>query len=113
MLHHPTLDKLNALKFTGMAKGLAEQMALPEIELRLAMSWRVREISYYQMVIEETHCAYGLSNRDRASLRVFASEEIHRLNLASDKEIVGLYLLHLFLVSEAEQMTQSIEEPAD
>jgi len=32
MLHHPTLDKLNALKFTGMAKGLAEQMTLPEIE---------------------------------------------------------------------------------
>ena len=32
MLHHPTLDKLNALKFTGMAKGLTEQMALPEIE---------------------------------------------------------------------------------
>lgn len=32
MLHHPTLDKLNALKFTGMAKGLTEQMVLPEIE---------------------------------------------------------------------------------
>ncbi|MCF6283379.1 MAG: AAA family ATPase, partial [Candidatus Polarisedimenticolaceae bacterium] len=32
MLHHPTLDKLNDLKFTGMAKGLTEQMALPGIE---------------------------------------------------------------------------------
>ena len=32
MLHHPTLDKLNTLKFTGMAKGLAEQMTFPEIE---------------------------------------------------------------------------------
>lgn len=32
MLHHPTLDKLNALQFTGMAKALTEQMALPEIE---------------------------------------------------------------------------------
>lgn len=32
MLNHPTLDKLQTLKFTGMAKALAEQMALPEIE---------------------------------------------------------------------------------
>jgi DNA replication protein DnaC len=32
MLNHPTLDKLNTLKFTGMAKALSEQMALPEIE---------------------------------------------------------------------------------
>ncbi len=88
-------------------------MALPEIELRLAMSWRVREISYYQMVIEETHCAYGLSNRDRASLRIFASEEIQKLNIASDTEIVELYLRHLFLVSEVAQMVSTIEEPAD
>jgi DNA replication protein DnaC len=32
MLIHPTLDKLNMLRFTGMAKALAEQMQLPEIE---------------------------------------------------------------------------------
>lgn len=32
MLNHPTLDKLHALKFTGMAKALSEQIALPEIE---------------------------------------------------------------------------------
>lgn len=32
MLNHPTLDKLNTLKFTGMAKALTEQMVLPEIE---------------------------------------------------------------------------------
>jgi len=32
MLNHPTLDKLNALKFTGMAKALTEQMTLPGIE---------------------------------------------------------------------------------
>ena len=32
MLNHPTLDKLHALRFTGMAKALAEQMQLPEIE---------------------------------------------------------------------------------
>ena len=32
MLHHPTLDKLNALKFTGMAKALTDQIAIPEIE---------------------------------------------------------------------------------
>ena len=32
MLHHPTLDKLNTLKFSGMVKALAEQMAMPEIE---------------------------------------------------------------------------------
>jgi hypothetical protein len=30
MLNHPTLDKLLALKLTGMAKALSEQTALPE-----------------------------------------------------------------------------------
>ena len=30
MLTHPTLDKLAALKLTGMAKAFSEQMALPE-----------------------------------------------------------------------------------
>jgi len=30
MLTHPTLDKLAALKLTGMAKALSEQMAWPE-----------------------------------------------------------------------------------
>ena len=30
MLNHPTLDKLLALRLTGMAKALSEQMALPE-----------------------------------------------------------------------------------
>ena len=29
MLKHPTLDKLQALKFTGMAAALAEQLQLP------------------------------------------------------------------------------------
>lgn len=32
MLNHPTLDKLEALRFNGMAKALTEQMALPDIE---------------------------------------------------------------------------------
>jgi len=32
MLTHPTLDKLQALKFTGMASALAEQMQMPDIE---------------------------------------------------------------------------------
>ena len=32
MLHHPTLDKLQALRFTGMVKALTEQAALPEID---------------------------------------------------------------------------------
>jgi DNA replication protein DnaC len=32
MLTHPTLDKLQALKFTGMANALAEQMQMPDIE---------------------------------------------------------------------------------
>ncbi len=32
MLHHPTLEKLNTLKFTGMVKALTEQMSLPDIE---------------------------------------------------------------------------------
>jgi DNA replication protein DnaC len=32
MLHHPTVEKLQALRFTGMAQALTEQMALPDIE---------------------------------------------------------------------------------
>ncbi len=32
MLTHPTLDKLQALKFTGMAEALAEQINMPDIE---------------------------------------------------------------------------------
>jgi DNA replication protein DnaC len=32
MLIHPTVDKLHALKFTGMAKALAEQIEQPDIE---------------------------------------------------------------------------------
>jgi DNA replication protein DnaC len=32
MLNHPTLDKLQDLRFTGMAKALTEQMALPDID---------------------------------------------------------------------------------
>ena len=32
MLTHPTLDKLQTLKFTGMAAALAEQLQLPDIE---------------------------------------------------------------------------------
>lgn len=32
MLNHPTLDKLQALRFTGMLKALTEQAAIPDIE---------------------------------------------------------------------------------
>ena len=32
MLNHPTLDKLEALRFSGMAKALTEQMDVPDIE---------------------------------------------------------------------------------
>ena len=88
-------------------------MALSGVELRLAMSWRVREISYYQLVIEETHCAYGLNDGERSRLRVFASEEIHKLNLVSDKEIVELYLRHLLSVKSVAQMVGFIEEEVD
>jgi DNA replication protein DnaC len=32
MLHHPTLDKLNELKFTGMSAALTEQLSLDNID---------------------------------------------------------------------------------
>ena len=32
MLNHPTLDKLEALRFSGMVKALTEQMEIPDIE---------------------------------------------------------------------------------
>jgi DNA replication protein DnaC len=31
MLNHPTLEKLQALKLTGMLKALSEQMTMPEV----------------------------------------------------------------------------------
>ena len=31
MLNHPTLDKLEALRFSGMVKALTEQMEIPDI----------------------------------------------------------------------------------
>ena len=88
-------------------------MALSALELRLAMSWRVREISYYQMVIEETHCSPSLNDGERRRLRIFASEEIHKLNRVSDKEVVDLYLQHLLAVKNVAQMADFIEEEID
>ena len=41
MLNHPTLDKLEALRFTGMAKALTKQMAVPDI-IRRQLTWPVR-----------------------------------------------------------------------
>ena len=32
MLTHPTLDKLQALKFTGMAAALNDQLSMPDID---------------------------------------------------------------------------------
>ena len=32
MLTHPTLEKLQTLKFTGMAKALSEQLQMPDIQ---------------------------------------------------------------------------------
>ena len=32
MLKHPTLDKLQALKFTGMAAALTDQLTTPDID---------------------------------------------------------------------------------
>ena len=32
MLHHPTLEKLNVLKLTGMSRALQEQDTFPGIE---------------------------------------------------------------------------------
>ena len=32
MLKHPTLDKLQALKFTGMVAALNDQMSMPDID---------------------------------------------------------------------------------
>lgn len=32
MLHHPTLEKLQSLRFTGMLKALQEQQQLPDID---------------------------------------------------------------------------------
>ncbi len=88
-------------------------MALPEIELRLAMSWRVREISYFQMVIEESRCANGLNDGERRRLRVFASAEINKLNLANDEEIVSSYFIYLLSIKNVAQMADFMEESVD
>lgn len=40
MLNHPTLEKLTALRLTGMGKALREQMEMPDIE-QLAFTERL------------------------------------------------------------------------
>ena len=40
MLHHPTLEKLQTLRLTGMAKAFSEQIALPESQ-RLSFEERL------------------------------------------------------------------------
>ena len=52
MLNHPTLDKLNTLKFTGMAKALSEQMALPEIE-QLSFEERLGLLADREMTVRD------------------------------------------------------------
>ena len=45
MLNHPTLDKLVALKLTGMAKAFSEQMDLPESQT-LSFEERLGRLRY-------------------------------------------------------------------
>lgn len=72
MLTHPTLDKLQALKFTGMAAALAEQMNMPDIE-QLAFEERLGLLIDREMTARENR---RLSSRlRRAQLKHGAALE--------------------------------------
>ena len=72
MLNHPTLDKLLALKLTGMAKALSEQMALPESQA-LSFEERLGLLVDREMTVRSDR---RLTTRVRqAKLRLSASLE--------------------------------------
>jgi DNA replication protein DnaC len=72
MLKHPTLDKLQALKFTGMAAALADQMATPDID-ELAFEERLGLLVDREITERENR---RLTNRlRRAKLRHAAALE--------------------------------------
>jgi DNA replication protein DnaC len=72
MLTHPTLDKLVALKLTGMAKALSEQMALPESQA-LSFEERLGLLVDREMTVRSDR---RLTTRLRqAKLRLSASVE--------------------------------------
>jgi hypothetical protein len=63
MLNQPTLDKLRALKLTGMANALQEQLETPHLDLdfesRLGMlvdqEWLIRENRRLQRRLQQGH----------------------------------------------------------
>ena len=61
MLTHPTLDKLQRLKFTGMAAALTEQRAMPDRE-RLSFEERLGLLVDRELTVREDR---RLSNRLR------------------------------------------------
>ena len=72
MLNHPTLDKLVALKLTGMAKALSEQMDVPESQA-LSFEERLGLLVDREMTVRSNH---RLTTRLRqAKLRLSASVE--------------------------------------
>ena len=72
MLTHPTLDKLQALKFTGTAAALAAQMNMPDIE-QLAFEERLGLLIDREMTARENR---RLSSRlRRAQLKHGAALE--------------------------------------
>ncbi len=76
MLKHPTLDKLQALKFTGMAAALADQMAMPDID-ELAFEERLGLLVDREITERENR---RLTSRlRRAKLKHNAAAGRHRL----------------------------------
>lgn len=72
MLNHPTLDKLEVLRFTGMARALREQLRAPEMD-RLDFLERLGLLIDREMTERENH---RLKSRlRRAGLRQQASME--------------------------------------
>jgi len=85
-------------------------MSLTVEEVRKAMAWRARELSYYQRIVEASRSADGLTDKERDSLRTFATEEISQLNLASDDEVVKLYNFHMAMVTAVVKVACSTED---
>jgi len=73
MLNHPTLDKLQDLRFTGMAKALTEQMALPDID-ELSFEERLGLLVDREMTEREDRVVWRLDYVRRNSNKMPASK---------------------------------------
>jgi len=87
MLTHPTLDKLQALKFTGMAVALAEQMQMPDIE-ELAFEERLGLLVDRELTERENRRLISLLRRAKLKHNAALEDIDYRHPRGLDKSLI-------------------------